>query len=99
VKRLRWVTFEDTSIPPPVDLVHRQLLVEELRSALGALDERRRLVLEMHYGLDGHRKHTLGEIGECLGVTRERVRQLEARALYALRTPGNWQKLRSFGLN
>jgi RNA polymerase primary sigma factor len=90
---------EDTSIPPLVDLVHRQLLVEELQSALGALDERRRLVLEMHYGLNGHHKHTLGEIGERLGVTRERVRQLEVRALRALRTPGNWQKLRSFGLN
>jgi RNA polymerase primary sigma factor len=90
---------EDTSIPSLVDLVHGQMLVEELQSALGALDERRRLVLEMRYGLNGHRKHTLEEIGERLGVSRERVRQLEARALYALRTPGNWQKLRSFGLN
>jgi RNA polymerase primary sigma factor len=90
---------EDTSIPPFADLVHRQLVVEELQSALGTLDERRRLVLEMHYGLNGHRKYTLGEIGQRLGVTRERVRQLEARALYALRTPGNWQKLRSLGLN
>jgi RNA polymerase sigma factor (sigma-70 family) len=90
---------EDTSVPPLVDLVHRQLLVEELQSALGALDERRRLVLEMRYGLNGRHEHTLGEIGERLGVTCERVRQLEARALHALRTPGHWRKLRSFGLN
>jgi RNA polymerase primary sigma factor len=90
---------EDTSIPPLVDLVHRQLLVEELQSALGALDERRRLVLEMRYGLNGRHKHTLGEIGERLGITRERVRQLEVKALRALRTPGNWDKLRSLGLN
>lgn len=91
--------IEDTSLPPLSDVVHEQLVLEELQSALDVLDERRRLVLEMHFGINGQDKHTLGEIGQRLGVTRERARQIEARALHALRTPRNWHRLYSFGFN
>jgi len=91
--------IEDTSLPPLSDVVHKQLVLEELQSALDALDERRRLVLEMHFGINGQDRHTLGEIGQRLGVTRERVRQIEARALRALRRPRNWHRLHSFEFN
>jgi RNA polymerase primary sigma factor len=91
--------IEDTSRPPLSDIVHRQLVLENLQTALDALDERRRLVLEMHFGINGRDRHTLGEIGQRLGVTRERVRQIEVRALRALRKPRNWRKFRSFQFN
>ena len=87
---------EDNSIPRPSDTVYRKLLNEELQSALDSLGERRRLVLEMHYGLNGQAKYTLAEIGQHLGITRERVRQIEAKAMRILRGPGRKHKLRDF---
>jgi RNA polymerase sigma factor (sigma-70 family) len=87
---------EDTDLPPLSDAVHRRLVLEDLQEALDSLDERRRMVLEMHFGINGHPKLTLSEIGERLGVTRERVRQIEARALRTLRSPRNRHKMRSF---
>ena len=90
---------EDSSTPRPADVVCRKLLGEELQSALDLLDERRRLVLEMHYGLNGHDRHTLDEIGQLLGVTRERVRQIERKALRILRRPMNRRRLGRFALN
>jgi RNA polymerase sigma factor (sigma-70 family) len=91
--------IEDTSLPPLSDVVHKQLVLEELQSALNSLDERRRLVLEMRFGINGQDEHTLGEIGKHLGVTRERVRQIEAKALRRLRTPGNRRRLRNSRFN
>jgi len=88
--------IEDTSIPGPDDAVYRRLLNEEVRAALSSLTERRRTVLEMHYGLNGREKHTLDEIGQYLGVTRERARQIELKAFRALRTPKYRRKLRGF---
>jgi len=86
--------IEDTSVPRPDDAVYRQLLSEEVQAALDSLTERRRLVLEMHYGLNGREKHTLTEIGRHLGVTRERVRQIELKAFRVLRRPKYRRKLR-----
>jgi RNA polymerase sigma factor (sigma-70 family) len=90
---------EDSSTPRPADVVYRKLLGEELQSALGSLDERRRLVLEMHYGLNGRDRQSLEEIGQCLGITRERVRQIERKALRMLRRPMNRRRLGRFVLN
>lgn len=87
--------IEDKSIPRPVDMAYRRLLSEEVQSALDSLDERRRLVLEMHYGLNGRDKHMLGEIGQHLGITRERVRQIEQMAFCILRAPRYRRKLRA----
>jgi len=91
--------IEDSSMPRPADAVHRRLLIEELRSVLNSLDERRRLVLEMHYGLNGQERCTLEEIGEYLGISRERARQLERKALRVLRKPRNRLRLGQFALN
>lgn len=88
--------IEDKSTPRPADTAYRQLLSEEVQSALDSLDERRRLVLEMHYGLNGQNQHSLGEIGQHLGITRERVRQIESKAFRILRTSGYRRKLRDF---
>jgi RNA polymerase primary sigma factor len=88
--------IEDKSTPRPADMAYRRLLSEEVQSALDSLDDRRRLVLEMHYGLNGQNQHSLGEIGQHLGVTRERVRQIESKAFRILRTPGYRRKLRDF---
>jgi RNA polymerase primary sigma factor len=91
--------IEDDSTPSPADIVHRRLRNEELRSALDSLGERRRLVLELHYGLNGQNRHTLEEVGQCLGITRERVRQIETKAIRALRTPRNWRRFSRFAFN
>ena len=77
-------------------MAYRRLLSEEVQSALDSLSERRRLVLEMHYGLDGQDEHTLAEIGQHLGITRERVRQIEQKAFRILRAPRNRRRLCDF---
>jgi RNA polymerase primary sigma factor len=88
--------IEDESTPSPADMAYRRLLSEEVQSALDSLSKRRRLVLEMHYGLNGQNQHSLGEIGQHLGITRERVRQIESKAFRILRTPGYRRRLRDF---
>jgi len=85
---------EDNSTPRPDETVYRRLLSEEVQSALDSLGERRRLVLEMRYGLNGQEKHTLEEIGQRLGISRERVRQIEQKAFRVLRRTRRGRKLR-----
>jgi RNA polymerase primary sigma factor len=63
---------------------------------LGVLSECEREVLEMRFGLQDGQDHTLEEVGKHLGVTRERIRQIEAKALRKLRHPSRSKKLRSF---
>ena len=65
------------------------LLREQLREALDALGERESRVLRLRYGLDGGDPQTLEEVGKVFGVTRERVRQIEARAIRKLRQPAS----------
>ncbi len=88
--------IEDESIPRPVDAASKQLLKEQIHSILGALSEREREVLEMRFGLLNGEDHTLEEVGRHFGVTRERIRQIEAKALRKLRHPTRSRALRDY---
>jgi RNA polymerase primary sigma factor len=82
--------------PPPEEEVQRACLKERVAEVLRTLPEKERLVLELKYGLNGEKEHTLEEIGKILGVTRERVRQIELQALRRLRHPSRARRLREF---
>jgi len=88
--------IEDDTAPGPVDATSNQLLKEQLYTILNSLGERERAVLEMRFGLKDGESHTLEEVGQAFGVTRERVRQIESKALRKLRHPGRSRKLRDF---
>ena len=79
----------DHHSPGPASLAAQSDTHDRLARALAGLDERNRTILVLRYGLDGHPPHTLGQIGTRIGVTRERVRQMEHRALTNLRHPSN----------
>jgi RNA polymerase primary sigma factor len=64
--------------------------------ALSALPEREQRILRMRFGIGGTAEHTLEEVGEIFGLTRERIRQIEASALKKLRHPTRWRKLATF---
>lgn len=76
---------QDRSESTPEEAMDVLVLREEVRELLETLSDRERQVIRLRYGLEDGRSHTLGEIGEMLGVTRERVRQIEARAMEKLR--------------
>ena len=76
---------EDTSTPAPAEEVATHLLHEQLQGALNRLPSREAQILRLRYGLEDGRVYTLEEVGQTIGVTRERVRQLEAQALNRLR--------------
>jgi RNA polymerase primary sigma factor len=84
----------DETAEQPEDAADRLGLRHALGAALAALSERERRALELRYGLDGHSARSLAEVGEALGVSRERARQLEANALRKLRQPAAAQWLR-----
>ena len=86
----------DESVDEPVDVASRQLLREQVRNVLEFLSERERLVLEMRFGLKDGKDHTLEEVGREFGVTRERIRQIEAKALRKLRHPSRSKSLRDY---
>jgi len=88
--------IEDTSLPAPTDEASREILREELEKVLKTLTPKEREVLEMRYGLRDGRPHTLEEVGKMFGVTRERIRQIEAKALRKLRHPLRSRRLRDF---
>ena len=88
--------IEDETELGPVDATSDQLLKEQLRSILDSLTDRERAVLEMRFGLRDGESHTLEEVGRAFGVTRERVRQIESKALRKLRHPGRSRRLRDF---
>ena len=84
----------DESVPEPEDVASKQLLREQVRNALEFLGDRERQVLEMRFGLKDGKDHTLEEVGKEFGVTRERIRQIEAKALRKLRHPSRSKILR-----
>jgi RNA polymerase primary sigma factor len=88
--------IEDELVPGPVDAADSMLLREYMREALEGLSERERKVLELRYGLVDGRDHTLAEVGECFDVTRERIRQIESKALRKLRNPARSRVLRDY---
>jgi len=88
--------IEDESVVGPVDAASNQLLKEQVHSILDSLSAREREVLEMRFGLRDGQGHTLEEVGQFLGVTRERIRQIEAKALRKLRHPYRSRKLRDY---
>ena len=88
--------IEDPSAPAPADAATFQLLREQVEDVLGTLSDRERRVLELRYGLEDGRSRTLEEVGRDFGVTRERIRQIEAKALRKLRHPSRSRKLRDF---
>lgn len=88
--------IEDETVLGPVDAASKQLLKEQLREILESLSERERKVLEMRFGLNDGQGRTLEEVGSEFGVTRERIRQIEAKALRKLRHPIRSRKLRDY---
>ena len=87
---------EDRSSPPLEDTVSENLLREQLLEALDALGERESRVLRLRYGLDDGQPQTLEEVGKAFGVTRERIRQIEAKAIRKLRQPDRSGHLRYY---
>jgi RNA polymerase primary sigma factor len=88
--------IEDHKIREPADEASRNLLREQLRQVLDSLSEREREVLAMRFGLEDGHSHTLEEVGQAFGVTRERIRQIEVKALRKLRHPTRSKKLRDY---
>jgi RNA polymerase primary sigma factor len=88
--------IEDDSLPGPADQASRHLLKEQMNEILSGLSERERKVLEMRFGLKDGTARTLEEVGQEFGVTRERIRQIEAKALRKLRHPIRSRKLRDY---
>ncbi len=88
--------IEDTSSVAPADTASRQLLKEEIAAALSELTPREQRVLVLRFGLEDGRSRTLGEVGVEFHVTRERIRQIEAKALRKLRHPRRSRRLRGY---
>jgi RNA polymerase primary sigma factor len=85
--------IEDVDAPEASELVDRQLMADQLRHALDALTPREATIMAMRFGLYDGNPHTLDEIGRALGLTRERIRQLEKQSLSKLRHPSRAQPL------
>ncbi|MGC4029522.1 MAG: RNA polymerase sigma factor RpoD [Steroidobacteraceae bacterium] len=88
--------IEDTSVTSPVDQATMESLRETTHSVLAQLTPREAKVLRMRFGIDMNTDHTLEEVGKQFDVTRERIRQIEAKALRKLRHPSRSEQLRSF---
>ena len=88
--------IEDRGAPAPPDAATFQLLREQVVNVLDTLSERERRVLQLRFGIEDGRSRTLEEVGRDFGVTRERIRQIEAKALRKLRHPSRSRKLRDF---
>ena len=88
--------IQDDNVPVPADAAAFSLLKEQLNEVLGTLTEREQKVLRLRFGLDDGRARTLEEVGKEFNVTRERIRQIEAKALRKLRHPSRSRKLKDY---
>ncbi|MCA0393296.1 MAG: RNA polymerase sigma factor RpoD [Proteobacteria bacterium] len=88
--------IEDTNVESPIDATTNTNLSETVRDVLAGLTPREAKVLRMRFGIDMNTDHTLEEVGKQFDVTRERIRQIEAKALRKLRHPSRSEQLRSF---
>jgi RNA polymerase primary sigma factor len=88
--------IEDRGALAPAEAASRQLLKEQVAAVLDSLTERERLVLQLRFGLDDGRARTLEQVGKEFNLTRERIRQIEAKALRRLRHPSRSRKLRDY---
>ncbi|MCC8029132.1 MAG: RNA polymerase sigma factor RpoD [Lachnospiraceae bacterium] len=88
--------IQDDNVPIPADAAAFTLLKEQLVEVLGTLTEREQKVLRLRFGLDDGRARTLEEVGKEFNVTRERIRQIEAKALRKLRHPSRSRKLKDY---
>jgi RNA polymerase primary sigma factor len=88
--------LEDHTALAPAEAASHQLLKEQVEDVLDSLTERERKVLQLRFGLDDGRSRTLEEVGREFHVTRERIRQIEAKALRKLRHPSRSRKLKDY---
>lgn len=88
--------IEDSNTPSPSEVASFMILKEQLEDVLNTLTPREKDVLKLRYGLDDSRERTLEEVGKIFNVTRERIRQIEAKALRKLRHPARSKKLKDF---
>ncbi len=88
--------IEDESMPHPLELASQELLKSQICDALSKLTERERKIIVLRFGLEDGRFRTLEEVGREFGITRERIRQIEAKALRKLRHPSYSRKLRGY---
>jgi RNA polymerase primary sigma factor len=88
--------IEDEESPAPAEAATQTLLAEKLQHLLTTLTPREERILRLRYGLDDGRSWTLKEVGAKYGLTRERIRQIERKALRRLRHPSRSRQLRSY---
>ncbi|WP_038039108.1 RNA polymerase sigma factor RpoD [Thermorudis peleae] len=88
--------IEDESMPSPLELASQQLLRRQIEEALSRLSERERRIIALRFGLEDGQFRTLEEVGREFGITRERIRQIEAKALRKLRHPSYSRALRGY---
>ena len=94
--RFRRALYSDYRAVSPADAVISRSLKEQTRKVLATLTPRQERVLRLRFGIDESADHTLEEVGQDFGVTRERIRQVEAKALRKLRHPSRAKRLRPF---
>lgn len=88
--------IEDRDAETPANSVTQELLRDDIIEVMASLSPRERDVLRLRFGLDDGRQRTLEEVGQLFGVTRERIRQIEAKALRKLRHPNRSRRLREY---
>ena len=88
--------IQDERLPEPIELASQQMLKAQIAEALGKLTERERKIIQLRFGLEDGKFRTLEEVGREFGITRERIRQIEAKALRKLRHPTYSRRLRGY---